>query len=104
MARSASTPGREFVRRLRKRRRKSHRRSAFFESLEDRRLLASDWQNSLNEFDVNDDGLTSPIDVLNVINHLNRERPRALPETREPIPHFWMSMATVQSRRSTRFR
>ncbi len=42
-----------------------------FESLETRRLLASDWQNSSRSRDVSGDGQLSPLDVLLGINRLN---------------------------------
>lgn len=42
------------------------------EKLEERRLLVSDWQNPLSQFDVNNDGFVSPIDVLIGVNRLNR--------------------------------
>ncbi len=53
----------------------STRRKLTFESLETRLILASDLQNPLiaEEEDVNDDGAISPIDVLQVINHLKRQ-------------------------------
>ena len=46
-------------------------RQLLFENLEQRLLLASDWQNSLNRLDVSDDGLVVPGDALVVINELN---------------------------------
>ncbi|MCA9153461.1 MAG: VCBS repeat-containing protein, partial [Planctomycetales bacterium] len=52
-------------------RRRRHRR-AYFESLEDRRMLAGDFRNAFNPFDVNDDGEIAPLDVLLLINHLNQ--------------------------------
>ncbi len=41
------------------------------ETLEDRRLLASDWQNSCNALDINNDQVVVPQDVLVGINELN---------------------------------
>jgi sugar lactone lactonase YvrE len=51
----------------------SCRRSALlFERLEERSLLAADWQNPLNRLDVNASGEVTPIDALVVINALLR--------------------------------
>ena len=47
------------------------RRQLLLESLEHRQLLAADFQNSFNEFDVDDDGLVAPLDALLIINELN---------------------------------
>src|SRR5688500_7221129 len=41
------------------------------EALEGRSLLASDFCNSFNEFDVNDDGVAAPLDALIVMRELN---------------------------------
>ena len=49
----------------------------FFEPLEARHMLASDWQNPLLPQDVNANDLTpivSPIDALFVINELNQRK------------------------------
>ena len=46
-----------------------------FEMLESRWLLASDWQNPLWKYDVDDDGSLSPLDALVVINKINRADP-----------------------------
>ena len=48
------------------------------ELLENRRLLASDWQNSLAAPDVDDDSSISPLDVLILINEINRNGSRPL--------------------------
>jgi hypothetical protein len=61
-------------------RRSTHRRRAFFEQLEDRRLLAADWHNALVATDVNADRRVSPIDGLMVINMLESEGSLQLPE------------------------
>lgn len=47
------------------------RRRLAIESLEGRCMLAADWQNPLMNYDVDDDGSVSPLDVLNVVNDLN---------------------------------
>lgn len=47
-------------------------------------MLASDWQNPLNQFDVNNDGFVAPADVLNIVNYFNSNKSTELPETREP--------------------
>ncbi|MCA9219106.1 MAG: hypothetical protein KDA71_02200, partial [Planctomycetales bacterium] len=49
-----------------------------FETLEDRRMLASDFQNPRNRHDVNADRQVSPIDALLVINQLNATGSRPL--------------------------
>jgi hypothetical protein len=46
-------------------------RSATFEQLEARQLLASDWQNPFVSRDVNGDGIVVPQDALVAINELN---------------------------------
>lgn len=48
------------------------------EELEGRRLMASDWQNSLNPLDTDGSGLVQPIDLLHVINDLNAQNTRTL--------------------------
>ncbi len=51
------------------------------ESLEDRRLLAGDWQNPRNRLDVDDSGRVTTQDVLLVINDLNGNGSRILSPT-----------------------
>ncbi|MCO6455289.1 MAG: VWA domain-containing protein, partial [Pirellulaceae bacterium] len=46
-------------------------RLGWLEQLEDRRLLASDWQNPFLTYDVNNDGMVSPVDPLVIINEIN---------------------------------
>jgi hypothetical protein len=65
--------------------RTSHfQRRTLIERLEERALLASDsgslpdFRNPIRQFDVNDDGRTSPLDALIVINQLNQGGPRML--------------------------
>src|SRR5262245_26155448 len=53
-------------------------RRAIVETLEDRRLLVSNFQNPLWTLDVDDDGFVAPIDALLVINVLNSVGPHAL--------------------------
>lgn len=48
-------------------------RGLSLELLEDRALLASDWQNPINRLDVDDSGLVTPLDALVVINALLRD-------------------------------
>src|SRR5687767_14564368 len=48
-------------------------RKMFVEQLEDRSLLASDWQNPANQLDVDASGLVTTIDALVVINALGRD-------------------------------
>jgi hypothetical protein len=47
------------------------------------------WQNSSNRFDVTGDGNVSPIDVLQVINRLNRGQPLPIPPTSSDQPAPW---------------
>ena len=49
------------------------------ESLECRRLLASDWHNSVWGLDVNADDKLAPNDALLVINRINRSSTSELP-------------------------
>lgn len=51
------------------------------ECLEKRFLMASDWQNPLYALDVDDDSSVSPLDVLVVINEINRGGSRPLQES-----------------------
>ena len=53
-------------------------RGLSLERLEDRTLLAGDWQNSVNRLDVDDSGLVTPMDALVVINALLRDGGRKL--------------------------
>ena len=64
--------------RQRARRLAHRRRKLSIETLEVRRLLASDWQNPLTGLDVNDDSTISPSDALIIINELNRNGARPL--------------------------
>lgn len=47
------------------------------------------WQNPDFAFDVNDDGVTSPLDALLVINELNQRSSRQLPSTRAGAEEIW---------------
>jgi len=58
--------------------RTQRRRGLSIESLEERRLLASDWQNPIEPADVNDDSIVSPIDLLLVINDIRKSGSRVL--------------------------
>ena len=49
-------------------------RGLWLESLEARRLLASDWQNAFHRFDVTDDDVVRPQDVLVAINEQNARK------------------------------
>ncbi len=46
------------------------------------------WHNFKNPFDINDDGVVSPLDVLQVINYLNRNGSGKLPVRSESVPPF----------------
>jgi hypothetical protein len=48
---------------------------------------ASPWQNPSNRYDVNGDGFIGPIDVLQIINHLNANGPHLL--SNEPTPPYY---------------
>ncbi len=72
----------------RQRRWTQRKRFLMVESLEARKLLASDWNNALDRLDVNDSGDITPLDALLVINRLNFEGSRLLTEKRAPsAPH-----------------
>ena len=58
------------------------------ESLEDRRLLNVDWRNPVDSFDVDNDGSTSPLDALVVINYINSGQPGSLPAVYDPAKPF----------------
>lgn len=60
--------------------RRSLARRRLFERLEDRRVMASDWQNAFVATDVNNDRSISPLDVLLVINKLNQDGIKQLPQ------------------------
>ncbi|MDA1053498.1 MAG: dockerin type I domain-containing protein [Planctomycetota bacterium] len=59
-------------------------RRLLLESLEDRRLLASDWQNAFTARDVNVDKVVSPVDALVAINELNQRH--IIPSTTGELP------------------
>ncbi len=48
------------------------------EQLETRRLMASDWQNATNPYDVDNSGTVQPLDVLLAVNDFNIKGPRTL--------------------------
>jgi hypothetical protein len=52
----------------------------FPDSITPRLLRVASWQNMINRFDVNNDGLISPTDALIVINQINRFPSSELPE------------------------
>src|SRR6186997_1678190 len=76
------------TRRRRRKRAVASNRNLMMEALEDRRLLASDFQNAFNEFDVDDDGVVAPLDALLIINDLNASGPRHLPAVRSGSDPF----------------
>jgi hypothetical protein len=47
------------------------------------------WQNARNHFDVNDDDAVVPLDVLIVVNKLNRDGPGELPAITEPPEYYY---------------
>ena len=66
-----------------------HSRHLACEALEERRLLAADFRNAFNAFDVNDDGFLAPQDALVVINDLSAFGPRGLPAASGRPSLFW---------------
>lgn len=66
-----------------------HTRRLQLEALEDRRLLAFDFQNGLSAFDVSGDGCIAPRDALLVINELNEHGPHDLPSAPEPPSAYY---------------
>src|SRR5262245_3109086 len=76
-------------RRTEKKRRRAQPRHFRFEFLEDRQMMAVDWRNPVNALDVNADGFTVPIDVLQIVNELNANGSRRLPDVRDPNKPFW---------------
>ena len=65
-------------------RNRSKMRRLMVESLEDRRLLNVDWRNPVDSIDVDDDGTTSPLDALVVINYINASGSGSLATVRDP--------------------
>ena len=61
----------------------SKRRQLKMELLEQRCMLASDWQNPLWNLDVDDDGTLSPLDALVIINKINAADPNL--DLRQPV-------------------
>ncbi|MCU0713589.1 MAG: redoxin domain-containing protein [Pirellula sp.] len=62
-----------------------------FERLERRDLFAADWQNAVNQYDVDMSGVVDPYDVLMVINEINSNGMRVLssrPVEGTPPPMF----------------
>ena len=76
------------VRRFRRKRQRSAGRIRF-EQLERRDLLATIWRNPVDALDVVADGVTVPLDVLNVINELNNNGSRRLPDQKDPAKPYW---------------
>ncbi len=64
---------------------RSLRRLAF-ESLENRKLLATDVHNFISPMDTNDDGRITGLDALQIINQLNAQ---GQPAARSPGGGFW---------------
>jgi VCBS repeat-containing protein len=48
-----------------------------------------DWQNPISQFDVNNDGFVSPVDVLLVINYINEQGSFQLPTPRPVGAYFY---------------
>ena len=71
--------------------RSKRRERPFFEHLETRSLLASDFCNSFNPLDVDDDGTLTPRDLLVVINELNDGGSRSLPPV-AGTPSFYVDV------------
>ncbi|MEZ6136991.1 MAG: FG-GAP-like repeat-containing protein [Pirellulaceae bacterium] len=77
------------LKKLVKKRRRKTARKLLFETAEPRILLVSDWQNPFDVHDTNGDAYVSQIDVLIVINTLNREGPRLLNGASESEDAFY---------------
>jgi RHS repeat-associated protein len=70
-------------------RKRSQMRRLIVESLEDRRLFNVDWRNPVDSIDVDNDGFTSPLDALVVINYINENGSKSLATMRDPSkPYF----------------
>ena len=54
------------------------RKNLGIERLESRQLLASDWTNAVNPLDVNSSSEVTPLDVLLIVNDVNRNGSRVL--------------------------
>ena len=63
-------------------------RSLLVEQLESRRLLAGVWQNPRNALDVDDSGIASPLDALQIINDLHENGSRQLPLSRPAVAAY----------------
>ncbi len=59
------------------------------------------WTNPVNAIDVNGDGQISPIDALDIINHLNSSGQGTLGTAPRAPTIFSTSTATARARRST---
>jgi hypothetical protein len=57
-------------------------------AMHDDQVVAA-YQNVVNRLDVNNDGLVSPLDALNVINELRRAGPRLLAPPKETPTFYW---------------
>jgi len=56
--------------------------------LEPRQLLNVDWRNPVDSLDVDNDSFISPLDVLVIINDLNANGARSLPNVKDPTRPF----------------
>ncbi len=63
-------------------------RLATLEQLEARHLLASDFTNPFNEYNVTDDGFVVAKDVLTIINYINAKGSGQLPEVNNTPAKF----------------
>lgn len=63
-------------------------RRLLVEQLESRRLLAGVWQNPRNALDVDDSGIVSPLDALQIINDLDDSGSRQLPLSRPTVAAY----------------
>jgi hypothetical protein len=69
--------------------RPKRRRMMAVEALTDRNLFATDFCNSFNEFDVNDDGVAAPLDVLLIVGALNEGGSRKLTDEEPASGRFY---------------
>ena len=68
--------------------RQAYNRQLFFESLEGRRLLATDFRNPVDSLDIDADGTIVPLDALWIINELNAVGSHDLVLPRDPAARF----------------
>ena len=71
------------------RRQRLAKRNRFFEQLESRLLLNADWTNAARPIDVDNDMSISPLDVLAVVNQINRVGSSRLGERTNSLDYYY---------------